>query len=415
MNQPINIFDTAFRANPYPYLAELRRASPVCQVEPGGMWAVTRYEDVLFVLKNPEVFSSGGFKVAWQPPWVGYNPMANSMLAMDPPAHTRLRGLIHRAFGASTVARLEPRVRAVAEDLASRLVGEVEFVDAFAMPLPAFVIGELLGMDHALRRNFKRWTDDILSITPAPHEDAERVRKTIADLTGYMREVIAARRRAPADDTVTDLLGAEVDGQRLTDTEVIDFLVLLLIGGLETTTHLLGNMMIYFAAHDGMMDRLRADPALIPLFVEEMLRYDGPVMALPRIATSEVSLSGVTVPAGALVLPFPASANRDEKKFPDPDRFDLNRGSQGGLHFGHGIHFCIGAALARMEARVALDVLLARFRRIERAAAEVQYNGAITVRGPAELFLRFVPASPSAARAAHAGAEREAAAPPPAR
>ncbi|WP_437680288.1 cytochrome P450 [Sorangium sp. So ce131] len=411
MNQTINVFDPAFRADPYPRLAELRRVSPVCQIEPGGMWAVTRYEDVLFVLKNPELFSSGGFKAAWEPPWVGYNPMANSMLAMDPPAHARLRGLIHRAFGASTVARLEPRVRAVADALAGDLVGEVEFVDGFALPLPAFVIGELLGMDPALRRNFKRWTDDILSITPDRPEDAERVRKTIADLTGYIREVIAARRRAPAEDTVTDLIRAEVDGQRLTDTEIIDFLVLLLIGGLETTTHLLCNSMIYLAAHSSMMDRLRADPALIPLFVEEMLRYDGTVLALPRLATRDVTLSGVTVPAGALVLPFLSSANRDERKFPDPDRFDLHRGSQGAVSFGHGVHFCIGAALARMEMRVALETLLARFRRVERGAGELQYNRAITVRGPVELPLRFIPASSGAVRPAHvhAGAAQESA------
>ncbi|WP_438000052.1 cytochrome P450 [Sorangium sp. So ce185] len=372
----------------------MRRTSPVCQVDPGGMWAVTRYEDVLFVMKNPGLFSSEGFKVAWQPPWVGYNPFANSMLAMDPPAHTRLRGLIHRAFGAATVARIEPRLRAVATELTNRLVEEADFVEAFAHPLPAFAIGEILGLDHALHARFKRWADDIVSITPElpSPEDAQRVKTTLAELTGYLMEVIAKRRRAPVDDTVSDLVRAELDGQRLTDAEIVEFLVTLLIGGLETTTHLLSNSLLFLADHPDMMERLHAEPGLISLFVEEMLRYDGPVQTLPRIATADVVLSGVTVPRGALVLPIMASANRDEARFKDPDRFDLHRGSQGGLHFGHGVHFCIGAALARMEARVALEAVMARFERVERVPHEVRYNRTLTVRGPIALPLRFIPA-----------------------
>ncbi|WP_437816372.1 cytochrome P450 [Sorangium sp. So ce1078] len=357
------------------------------------MWAVTRYEDVLFVMKNPGLFSSEGFKVAWQPPWVGYNPFANSMLAMDPPAHTRLRGLIHRAFGAATVARLEPRLRAVAAELTNSLAEETDFVEAVGHPLPAFAIGEILGLDHALHSKFKRWADDIVAITPElpSPEDAQRVRTTLAELTGYLMEVIAKRRRAPVDDTVSDLVRAELEGQRLTDTEIVEFLVTLLIGGLETTTHLLSNSLLFLADHPDMMDRLRAEPGLISLFVEEMLRYDGPVQTLPRIATADVVLSGVTVPRGALVLPIVASANRDEARFKEPDRFDLHRGSQGGLHFGHGVHFCIGAALARMEARVALEAVVARFERVERVPGELRYNRTLTVRGPLTLPLRFLP------------------------
>ncbi|WP_437579039.1 cytochrome P450 [Sorangium sp. So ce887] len=392
MHHRMDVLSPEFRANPYPCYAELRRAAPVCQVEPGGMWAVSRYEDVLFVLKSPELFSSHGFKAAWQPPWVGYNPLASSMLALDPPAHTRLRGLIHRAFGARTVARLAPQVRAVAEELAGTLAGELDFIDAFAMPLPAFVIGEVLGLDHGLRRHFKRWADDILSVTPGPEPPAhaERIRTTIAELTGYLRDVVAARRRAPADDTVSDLIRAEADGQALTDTEIVDFLVLLLLGGLETTTHLLGNALLFLADHPDMMRRLRAAPDLVPLFLEEVLRYDGPSQSVPRLTTREVELAGATLPPGALVLALVASANRDERQYPEPDRFDLHRGSHGGLQFGHGIHFCIGAALARMEARAALEALIARFPRVERGPGEIVYNRTLTVRGPVALPLRFI-------------------------
>ena len=392
MDEPMNILSPAFRADPYPYYAELRRRGPVSQVDPGGMRAVSRYEEVLFVLKHPERFSSQGFKAAWQPPWVGENPLANSLIAMDPPAHPRLRALVSRGFGPQPAARLEPRVRALAGELADGLRGgETDFISALAMPLPAFVIGELLGLDHALHGSFKRWADDILSVTPElpPPEQIARVRATIAEVDGYLREVIATRRRAPTDDAVSDLLRAEIDGQSLTDTELVNFLVVLLLGGLETTTHLLGNALIYLSEHPELMARLHANPALVPRFVEEILRYDGPSHSLPRITTEATTLAGVTLPRGAVVLALVASANRDERVYPAPDRFDLERGSQGGLQFGHGIHFCIGAALARMEARLAIEAIVTRYARVERSAGEIIYNLTLTVRGPVALPLRL--------------------------
>jgi cytochrome P450 len=395
MTHPIDLLNPEFCANPYPHYAELRRLSPVCQVEPHGMWVVTRYEDVSFILKNHSHFSSAGFKVAWQPSWVGYNPIANSLIAADPPQHTRLRSLVFRAFGPGTVARLESRVRAAAEKLADGLVEGADFVRTMALPLPAFVISEILGLDHELLPYFKQWSDDIVSITPTPRspEEAERIRNTIAKLTSYVREVIAARRRQPADDTVSELLRAEVDGQRLTETEITDFLIFLLIAGLESTTNLLGNALIFLAAHPEMLGRLHAEPALVLLFIEEMLRYDGPAQGVPRIAAAETTLSGVTIPRGALVFPLIASANRDESKFPEPDRFDLHRGSQGGLQFGQGSHFCIGALLARMEARIVLETVAARYQRVEHVSGGVQYQRALTTRGPVALPLRYIPAS----------------------
>lgn len=391
MADRVNVLAPAFRANPYPHYAEMRRARPVCQVEPGGMWAVSRHEDVLFVLKNPELFSSQGFEFAWQPPWVGYNPLANSVLAMDPPAHGRLRSLVSQAFGPRAVARLEGRIRARADELARTLPSEVELISAFAMPLPAFVIAEMLGLDHSLHGHFKRWGDDMLSVTPEPPSPAhaERVRGSIAEITGYMREVIRARRRDPKDDLVSDLIRAQADGQSLSDTEIVDFLVTLLLGGFETTTHLVGNTMVFLADHPEEMARLSDNPELIPRFVEEMIRYDGPSQAVPRIATGDCALGGALIPKGALVLALVASASRDEARYPEPDRFDIERGSQGGMQFGHGIHFCIGAALARIETRAALAALAARFRRVERTTAELEYNRTLTVRGPVRLPLRF--------------------------
>ena len=392
MTSPINLLAPEFLANPYPHYERLRRESPVCQIEPNGMWAVSRYEDVLFVLKNHAIFSSAGFRVAWQPAWVGYNPLANSLIAMDPPQHTRLRALVLRAFGPPTIARLESRVRATAERFASGLVDGADFMGTMGLPLPAYVISEILGVDHALLPLFKQWSDDIVSVTPVPEspEAAERIRGTIAKVTGYVREVLEERRRQPADDTVSDLLRAEVDGQRLTDVELTDFLILLLIAGLESTTNLLGNALVFLAAHPEMMARLRAEPALIPAFVDEMLRYDGPAPGVPRIAATETTLSGVTLPPGALVFPLMASANRDERKFPNADRFDLHRGSQGGLQFGQGAHFCLGAMLARMESRIVLETMVSRFQRVEHVGGDIRYQRALTTRGPIALPLRYI-------------------------
>lgn len=389
MNASANLMSPALRADPYPLYAELRRERPVCQVEPGGLWAVSRYADVLAILRDPVRFSSQAFQAAWQPPWVGYNPLANSLIALDPPAHTRLRSLVTRAFGGRSVSRLEPGLRTMAVRLAAELPVEVEFVSAFATPLPAYAIGEILGLDHDLHGRFKAWADDILSVTPEPPDEARaaRIRGSIAELTGHLAEVIKSRRLCPADDTASDLLRARSDGQELADREILDFLVVLLLGGLETTTHLLGNAMILFARRPELIERLHAEPGLASRFVDEMIRFDGPSQALPRITTTEVEIAGVRLPPGALVLALVGSANRDERYFPDPDRFDLDRGELG-LQFGFGIHYCLGAALARLEATVAVQSVVRRIQRVE-LAGEIEYNRALTVRGPVKLPLRL--------------------------
>ncbi|WP_437276031.1 cytochrome P450 [Sorangium sp. So ce375] len=393
MSERVDIMTPAFRADPYTPYAAMRREAPVCQVDPGGMWAVSRYADVAAVLRSPERFSSRGFRAAWQPAWVGHNPLASSILAMDGPEHARLRGLVNRAFGAPAIARIEQRARGLCERLAGGLDGDVDFIAAVAAPLPAFVISALLGLDHALEPHFKRWMDDLLSVTPEPAsaEHAARVRATIAELDRYMADVIEARRRSPSDDLVSELVRAEAGGKLLGDREIIDLLVSILGGGLETTTHFLGSSMLLLAERPAELERLRASPQLIPRFIEEMMRYDGPTQSVPRLTTSDVALAGVTIPAGSLVLALVGSANRDELHFTDPDRFDLHRG-QPSLTFGHGAHFCLGAALARMEAKVALEVLLPRIGEVTRAPGEIPYNRTLTVRGPVSLPLRFKPA-----------------------
>jgi cytochrome P450 len=394
MNDPIHLMTPELRANPYPFYAEMRRARPVVQVEPAGMWAVSRHEDVAFVLKHPELFSSQGFRAAWEPAWLGYNPIARSILAMDGAPHAKLRAFVTRAFGARALARIEPRIRELAAGLAGELAaaGEADFISTFALPLPAFVIADLLGLDRSLWRRFKQWADDVVSVTPVPQspEQAARVRASIAELTGYCSEVIAARRRAPIDDFMSDLIRAEVDGQSLSDEELVSFAAVLLLGGFDTTTYLLANAVRILAERPELTSALRADPAAIAGFVEEVLRFDAPVHGLPRIALEEVTLGGATVPRGSLVLALIGSANRDERAFQEPDRFNMRRGEHG-IPFGFGIHACIGAGLARLEARLSLEALLARARGFIRPPGELEWNCSLTVRGPVAMPIRLVP------------------------
>ena len=394
MTERTNLFTPEIRNNPYPSYAALRAGSPAQEVEPGGLWAVSRHEDVLSVLKNPEVFSSSAFEALFNPPWLPVNPVGKSMIAKDGPAHGRLRALVSRAFTERSIARLEPRIRAIAAELAERLrgAGEADFVEAFAVPMPARVIAEIIGIDPALYRNFKRWSADIASITPVPppEEVAAGIRATMAEMDGYLREVTAARRQAPRDDTVSDLIRAEIDGQTLSDDDIVAFLGLLLPAGFETTAHLMANLMVAILDRPGDFARVREDRALIPRFVEELLRHDPPIHGIMRMAMADAEIGGVKVPKGSMMLLLLSSATRDEARFPDAERFDLGRQAEGGLSFGHGIHHCLGAPLARLETRIALEELAKRFVGFERASGMVPYVMSIMVRGPVALPVRAI-------------------------
>jgi cytochrome P450 len=256
------------------------------------------------------------------------------------------------------------------------------------------MVGEVLGFEARLHGELRRWADDIVGISPVPRsdEDAARIRASVRELTGLLGEIVEDRQRAPGSDMVTDLVEAQVNGQSLTKDEIVDFLVLLLLGGLETTMHLLSNSMHLLSRRPDLFDTVRADPSCVGSFIEEMLRYEGVAPMLPRLTTQDVELQGVKIPAGELVAALLASANRDERVFKNADQFDLKRGSTGGIAFGAGHHFCIGASLARMEARVMLTSLFERVKRIEPCEEKVEYNCAFTTRGPVALRLRFTPA-----------------------
>jgi cytochrome P450 len=390
MADMINLFDPNVRRDPYPAYAALREA-PVQQVGPMGAWAVTRYEDVQYAFKHPELFSSTAFEAMFRPPWLGHNPFADCLLVKDGPDHTKLRALVNRAFVPKNIAALEPRVREIANDLADRLRdrSEFDFVGDFAVPFPARVIAEILGVDPALHERFSLWADHIASISPVepPAEYADAVRTTIADMERYLSEVIAARRAKPIGDMISELMASEVDGAMLSDAEILSFLFILLPAGFETTRHLMANSMLNFLATDEFT-RLKADRSAIPGFVEEVLRHDPPVHGVMRFTTQAVELGGATIPAGSLVTLLIGSTGRDAAHDANPDQFDHARTSGGILSFGHGPHYCVGAALGRLEARICVEVLLDRFEGFERGEGDVTWNITPTVRGPLHLPVR---------------------------
>jgi cytochrome P450 len=398
MTTRYNLLSPELKTNPYPAYADMRRNAPVCQVDPGGMWAITRFDDVLFVLKNPQIFSSRGFGVATNPPWLGGNPFSDSMITLDPPQHGRIRGLFSKAFGSAAMARMEPRVRAFAEQVVAELpLGEPQdIMPAFALRIPAYVIGDLMGLDPSLHARFKRWADlitgGVTTVRPEELERKQLARDAVAELRRYFGEVIEERRRDPGTDLVSDLLRAEVDGEALTQDEIIASMALLLVGGIETVVHLLGTSLVVLLDRPELLARLRADRSLIPAFIEEVLRFEPPAQAAPRSTTQEVELGGVKLPEGARVLAMIASANRDEAHFQDPDRFDMDRTGQKNLHFGHGAHFCLGAQLARMEGRLALGALLDKVGRVERGPEPMTWHRTLVVRGPGALPIALYPA-----------------------
>jgi cytochrome P450 len=400
----INLFAPEVRADPYPTYRRLRLGAPAQRVEPGGVWAVSRYEDVEHALKHPDIYSSSGFAALFKPDWLPHNPIGDSMVTKDGPGHAKLRALLTHAFTPRSVARLEPLIRAIAVELADHLakLGQAEVIEDFCAHLPGRVIAYLLGLDPALHSQFRRWTSHTLSVSPIYPGDeiAAAIRATVAEMEGYFKEVVTARRREPQEDMVTDLIRAEVDGSALSDAEIIAFLCLLLPAGYETSTNMLALMMLDFAQRPEQLSRLRGDPSLIPAYVEEILRKEPPAHGLMRMTAVDTELGGVKIPQGAMVLLLLGSANRDESRIPDPERFDPTRAERFGVTFGHGIHFCLGAALARLEARVALEELVTRIAGFERLPGELEWNVMFHNRAPLALPLRVLPLQPAPATSA---------------
>lgn len=391
MEQPLHLMTTDVRANPYPLYAELRRRA-VCQVEPGGMWAVSRYDDVVTVLKDARRFSSAGLGRSFLPPWLERNPTADSLVMKDPPDHSRLRTLVSRAFSGAALARLESRIRGIAEELAESLVRheEVDFVAGFALPLPTRVLNLFFGLEPATAPRLKRWADDLVSIPasqPSPQR-MEEIRQSLTEMEHCFTALIEARRASPGEDLVSELIRTGA----LSHEELLSFLFGLVPAGMETTVYLLANTLLVLARHPRELERVREQPALIPRLIDEVLRYESPAQSSLRLTTEDVVLSGVTIPRGSVVVALIGAALRDEGRFPQADRFLLERENPGQLSFGHGPHFCLGAMLARLEARFGLEALLSRVRGVSLVRQELSWSQSIIARGPLALPLRLEPA-----------------------
>ncbi|MDL5159205.1 cytochrome P450 [Actinomycetospora termitidis] len=340
------------------WLAGMRTAHPVWR-DRYGMYHVFRQADVLGVLRDPARFSSETSRLA-----PSAKQVSRGMLTqIDPPEHRRLRSVVSTAFTPKRVADLEPRIREITRRLLDAVpdAGSFDLVDSLAFPLPVTVIAEMLGLpddDHPL---FRTWADRLFSMQvddPSDPSLGERVAEAMADIRTYLTARVQERRAAPTDDLISALVEAGLD-----DEEGANFSLLLLLAGHITTTVLLGNAVRTFAEHPGVWEGLRADPSTIPAAIEEVLRLRSPFVMAGRVTTEPVEIAGVTIPADRFVVTWMLSANRDERAFAEPEAFVLDRGIGGGAQtaFGHGVHFCLGAPLARLEGRVALEELTARY------------------------------------------------------
>jgi len=379
------------KRDPYPYYRALRDAAPVYHNERLDFWALSRFDDVIDALHDPATYCSGQGIVLEAMTRSPY-PM---IIALDPPRHTDLRKLVSRAFGTKPTNAFEPQVRARARELIGRFSGDgsVDLVPHFSAALPLAVIGDIVGVPADERAWFRRQGEILMSQQPDRPETITAARAASGELLGRFTDLIAERRLDPTDDLVSELIAAEEDGERLTADEIVGFCYLLILAGHETTMNLISNGVITLQRHPESRAFIEADPARLTNMVEEVLRYESPVHSQARTTTRDVDLHGEVIPEGKKVLLLFASAGRDERAFPDPDRFDVTRAIERHLSFGHGIHHCLGAALARLEARVAFEELFATLPdwRIVSDVEALDYVPSYQIRGPIRLDVEFTP------------------------
>jgi vitamin D3 1,25-hydroxylase len=355
----LDLFDGAFWSDPYPAYAALREAAPVREVRlpDGPVWLLTRYADVRAAFTDPRFSKDWRWTLPPEQRAAAPATPTPMMILMDPPDHTRLRKLVGRSFTARRMAELRPRVEQIAAELLAGLPaeGEVDLMARYAFLLPVQVICELLGVPAQDRDDFSAWSS--VMVDDSPGEEKVAASSRLAEYLGALIE----RKRTEPDDALLSALAAvsEADGDRLSAEELVAMAMLLLIAGHETTVNLVGNGVLALLTHPDQLALLRERPELLPAAVEEFLRFDSPVANAPmRFAAEDVEVDGATVPAGAVVMLGLAAANRDPDRFTDPASLDLTRDASGHVAFGHGLHFCLGAQLARIEGEVAIGALL---------------------------------------------------------
>jgi cytochrome P450 len=368
----VDITSARFKADPFSFYESLRRDDPVCSIVlPNGTsaWLISRYDDVVSALKDPRLVKNrrnvpGAKKagLAWTPKM--FEPLTRNMLDSDPPDHTRLRMLVHKAFTPRVIESLHDRIVVVAnqllDDITSNQNQSVDLIERYALPIPTTIIAELIGVPVGDRHQFHRWSSAIVSITLSTWSTVRAIPALRAFLR-YIRFQVEARRSKPQGDFLSALVAVEESGERLSTDELVAMVFLLLIAGHETTVNLIGNGVLTLLQNPDQMARLRRSPSRIETAVEELLRYAGPLdMATERFAREAITFGDITIPQDAVVYAVLASANRDERQFMDPDTLDLTRQPNRHVAFGHGIHFCLGAPLARLEGQIAIRTLLER-------------------------------------------------------
>lgn len=397
----IDVIAPAFKANPFPFYAHLRAEAPVFPVTipvKRRAWLVTRYDDVLQVLKD-ERFAVNRRnamtpaqlkKQPWIPPML--KPLEQNMLSLDSPDHTRLRTLVHKAFTPRLVEGMRGQIQTLTNELLDRVEaqGHMDLIADFALPLPLTIIGRILGVPAKDNPKFRSWTK---TITAAGTQNSlARLVPTFLRFVIYMKKLIKERRAHPQDDLITALVQASDGGDSLHENEILGMIMLLLIAGHETTVNLIGSGTLALLEHPEQMEKLRQEPALVKSAIEELLRFVCPVeTSSERYACEDITLAGTTIPRGELVMAVVGSANRDEHYFENPDALDIAREPNKHLAFGLGPHYCLGAPLARLEGQIAIPTLLQRmpYLRLAVSPEQLRWRGTLFLRGLEALPVSF--------------------------
>jgi cytochrome P450 len=397
-----NPFDPEYRANPYPMLKRLREEAPAYR-SPLGFIALSRYDDCVTMLRHPHATTDSRKTPRWRDEVTkqGFDPDAllaegnPPFLFLDPPDHTRLRGLVSKAFTPRVVEGLRPRVEEIVEELLDEAAtrGTFDAIEDFAYPLPVRIISEMMGVPPEDEAKFRGWSREMArSLDPdfvlAP-DVIERRQKAGAEFSEFFRDLIAKRRMDPEDDLLSGLIAAEEEGHKLTEVELVTTCILLLVAGHETTVNLIGNGLNALLRNRDQFELLHDEPSLIKTAVEELLRYDAPVQLTGRDALEDIQLTDTTIREGEGTVLLISGANRDPAQFADPERLDIRREENRHLAFGMGIHFCLGAPLARVEGQIAIGEITRRFPKAELLDTTPRYKENITLRGLAELNLRL--------------------------
>ena len=400
--EPVNLADPQFKADPFPYYARLRAEAPIKRVLlPTGeqVWFVTRYDDVVSVLKDERFAKDTANALtpqeAARQPWFRrmFRSLKRNMLETDPPDHTRLRALVAKAFTPRLIEQMRGRIRRLTEHLLDKVQsrGRMDLIRDYALPLPSTIIAEMLGVPPADRYQFHRWSKAVIEAGASTWGLVKAVPNVMLFIR-YLRKIIKNRRANPQDDLISALTRVEEAGETLSENEMLSMVFLLLVAGHETTVNLIGNGMLALLEHPQQLEKLRRDPGLMKTAVEELLRFTCPVeTATERYAREDVTMAGVTIRRGEMVFPVIASANRDERQFPDPDALDITREPNRHLSFGIGTHFCLGAPLARLEAQIALGTLLRRMPDLQLAVSPkvLRWRGGLVLRGLESLPVTF--------------------------